>query len=240
MKKQESSNAQAKKTPAAKKKSVKSGARKITDATRKKLVKQTLEALREEYPNPSTALVYGDPFQLLVAVILSAQCTDKRVNMVTPTLFKLFPTVKAFADAPIQELEEAIKTCGFYRSKARNISNAAKKIVAEHAGIVPDDFDKLLALPGVGRKTANCVMGNAFQIASGFVVDTHVMRLSRKIGLSDEKTPEKVEADLNRLVPRDEWIDASHRLIYLGRQYCIARRPLCQKCPLESFCLKRP
>ena len=213
--------------------------RRTTVAARKQLVALTLDALKKQYPNPACALEYNNPFELLVAVILSAQCTDKRVNMTTPDLFKKFPDVDAFAKAHVEEIEEAIKKCGFYHSKAVNISRAAKKLVEEYGGAVPDDFEILIALPGVGRKTANCVLGNAFRIASGFVVDTHVLRLSRKIGLSDETSPEKVEADLNRLIPQEEWIDASHRLIYLGRQFCSARRPLCDECPLNSFCLKR-
>lgn len=213
--------------------------RPITPTARKKLVKKTLEALAQAYPQPQCALDYQNPFQLLVAVILSAQCTDKRVNMVTPSLFERFPTAQALADADVEEIEALIKSCGFYHNKALNISKAAKAIVEKHCGDVPNNFDALVALPGVGRKTANCVLGNAFQVASGFVVDTHVLRISRKIGLTDETTPEKVERDLNALIPKQEWIDASHRLIYLGREHCVARRPKCAACPLESFCLKR-
>ncbi len=212
---------------------------KLTLQRRKRLLKKTLDALAIAYPNPKCALEYADPFQLLVATILSAQCTDKRVNMVTPELFKKFPTPKHFADAPIEEVEDAIKTCGFYHAKAANIVKAAKKLVEDYDGIVPNSFEALVKLPGVGRKTANCVLGNAFGVASGFVVDTHVLRLSRKIGLSDATTPEKVEEDLNRLTPQEEWINLSHRLIYLGRQYCVARRPQCDACPLATFCLKR-
>lgn len=214
-------------------------ARPLTTAARKKLVKKTLEALAQAYPYPRCALEYKDPFQLLVAVILSAQCTDKRVNMVTPGLFERFPTAQAFADADVEEIEELIKSCGFYHSKALNISKTSKALVEKHNGEVPNTFEALVELPGVGRKTANCVLGNAFRVASGFVVDTHVLRISRKIGLSDATTPEKVESDLNALFPKKEWIDASHRLIYLGREYCVARRPKCNGCPLESFCLKR-
>lgn len=200
----------------------------------------TIETLKKTYPNPSCALLYDSPFQLLVATILSAQCTDKRVNQVTPGLFKLFPDAKAFAKATLEEIEEAIKTCGFYRAKANNISKASKILVEKYDGEVPKSFEKLVELPGVGRKTANCVMGNAFGVASGFVVDTHVLRLSRKIGLSEETTPEKVEVDLMKLFSSDEWIDASHLLIYLGREFCVARRPKCDVCPLTKFCLKRP
>ena len=207
---------------------------------RKKLVKKTQDALKKTYPNPACALAHRSPFELLVATILSAQCTDKRVNEVTPELFRRFPDARAFAEAPLEEIEFAIKSCGFYRNKALNISKASQKLVELYDGEVPADFEKLVDLPGVGRKTANCVLGNAFGIASGFVVDTHVLRLSRKIGLSDETTPEKVEADLVALYPKKEWIDASHRLIFLGREYCVARRPKCDVCPLTKFCLKRP
>ncbi len=221
------------------KKSERTSEVKLTLQKRKSLLKKTIDALERAYPSPKCALEHADPFQLLVATILSAQCTDKRVNMVTPALFKKYPTPTHFANAPIEEVEDAIKTCGFYHSKAANIVKASKKLVEDYDGVVPDSFDALVKLPGVGRKTANCVLGNAFGIASGFVVDTHVLRLSRKIGLSDETTPEKVEEDLNRITPREEWIDLSHRLIYLGRQYCVARRPQCDACPLTAFCLKR-
>jgi len=207
---------------------------------RKKLVKKTQDALKKAYPSPACALVHHTPFELLVATILSAQCTDKRVNQVTPELFRRFPDAFAFAKAPLEEIEQAIQSCGFYHNKALNLSKASKKLVELYDGEVPSDFEKLVELPGVGRKTANCVLGNAFGIASGFVVDTHVLRLSRKIGLSDETTPEKVEVDLMKFYPKKEWIDASHRLIFLGREYCVARRPKCDACPLTKFCLKRP
>jgi len=207
---------------------------------RKKLARKTRDALKKAYPTPACALIHRSPFELLVATILSAQCTDKRVNEVTPELFRRFPDAFAFAQAPLEEIEFAIKSCGFYHNKAFNISRASKKLVDLYNGEVPDDFNKLVELPGVGRKTANCVLGNAFGIASGFVVDTHVLRLSRKTGLSDATTPEKVETDLMALFPKKEWIDASHRLIFLGREYCVARRPKCDVCPLTKFCLKRP
>ena len=212
---------------------------KTTLSARKRLVALAIEALKKEYPAPKCALEYETPFELLVAVVLSAQCTDKRVNMVLPGLFRRFPDVKAFAEAPVEEIEQAIQTCGLYRSKAANLSKTAKALVEKYEGIVPSTFEELITLPGVGRKTANCVLGVAFGVASGFVVDAHVLRLSQRIGFSDETTPEKVEDDLNRLTPRDEWIDLSHRLIYLGRQYCVARSPKCETCPLASFCLKR-
>ena len=212
----------------------------LSPTERRRLADRVFATLTERYPNPSCALDHRSPFQLLVATILSAQCTDKRVNAVTPALFERFPTAQAFADAPVEAIEELIKSCGFYRAKAANISQASRAIVERFNGEVPATLEELVRLPGVGRKTANVVLGNAFGIASGFVVDTHVLRLSRKIGLSDEETPEKVERDLNELVPQSDWVDGSHRLIYLGREYCIARRPQCDACPLGAFCLKRP
>ena len=212
----------------------------LSPTERRRLADRVFATLTERYPNPSCALDHRSPFQLLVATILSAQCTDKRVNAVTPALFERFPTAEAFADAPVEAIEELIKSCGFYRAKAANISQASRAIVERFGGEVPATLEELVQLPGVGRKTANVVLGNAFGIASGFVVDTHVLRLSRKIGLSDAETPEKVERDLNELVPQSDWVDGSHRLIYLGREYCIARRPQCDACPLGAFCLKRP
>lgn len=212
----------------------------LSPTERRRLADRVFATLTERYPNPSCALDHRSPFQLLVATILSAQCTDKRVNAVTPALFERFPTPEAFADAPVEAIEELIKSCGFYRAKAANIAQASRAIVERFNGSVPATLEELVRLPGVGRKTANVVLGNAFGIASGFVVDTHVLRLSRKIGLSDAETPEKVERDLNELVPQSDWVDGSHRLIYLGREYCIARRPQCDACPLGAFCLKRP
>lgn len=207
---------------------------------RKQLAKNVAEALKKRYPNPSCALVHWSPFQLLVATILSAQCTDKRVNAITPALFERFPTPSAFAQAPVEAIEEAIHSCGFFRTKAANIAKTSRILIEKYGGDVPNDFDALVALPGVGRKTANVVLGNAFGVASGFVVDTHVLRLSRKIGLSDETTPENVERDLNELFPEEDWVAESHRLVYLGRECCVARRPKCDVCPLDAFCRKRP
>lgn len=212
----------------------------LSPTERRRLADRVFATLAERYPNPSCALDHMSPFQLLVATILSAQCTDKRVNATTPALFERFPTPEAFAEAPVEAIEELIKSCGFYRAKAANIAQASRAIVERFNGSVPATLEELVQLPGVGRKTANVVLGNAFGIASGFVVDTHVLRLSRKIGLSDAETPEKVERDLNELVPQSDWVDGSHRLIYLGREYCIARRPQCDACPLGAFCLKRP
>ncbi|MCF0233376.1 MAG: endonuclease III, partial [Thermoguttaceae bacterium] len=204
---------------------------------RKRLARDVSKALTARYPEPRCALNHASPFELLVATILSAQCTDKRVNEVTPALFARFPSPEAFAEAPAVEIEAAIHSCGFFRAKAANISKMSKILVAEFGGEIPRDLESLVKLPGVGRKTANVVLGNAFGIASGFVVDTHVLRLSRKIGLSDETTPEAVERDLNALFPREEWIDASHRLVFLGREFCIARRPKCDECPIAAVCM---
>lgn len=208
-------------------------------AERIELARRVSAALKERYPDPSCALDYMTPFQLLVATILSAQCTDKRVNATTPALFERFPTARDFANAPVEEIETLIQSCGFFRTKAANISKTSKILVEKYDGDVPVDFDALVALPGVGRKTANVVLGNAFKISSGFVVDTHVARLSRKIGLSDATTPEKIERDLNELFPPEDWIDASHQLIFLGREFCVARRPKCENCPLTGICRKR-
>ena len=192
--------------------------------------------LIEEYPGADCALVHGDPFELLVATILSAQCTDKRVNMVTPALFGRFPTAAAMAAADQAELEELIRTTGFFRNKARSLKSLGQALVADHEGQVPSTMAQLHALPGVGRKTANVVLGNAFGIDEGVVVDTHVQRLSGLLGLTDQKTPEKIELDLIDLVPRDHWTLWSHLLILHGRNVCKARRPLCDQCVLLDLC----
>lgn len=206
---------------------------------RQELANAVAKKLATIYPMPSCALIYHSPFQLLVATILSAQCTDKRVNEVTPVLFERLSQPRDFANASLETIENLIRTCGFFHSKALHIKEASQMIVDSFDGKVPQTMEELVSLPGVGRKTANCVLGNAFGIAEGFVVDTHVIRLSRKIGLSEEKTPEKIEKDLIKLFPEEERVDVSHRLILLGRQYCIARRPKCGDCPLAETCLKR-
>jgi endonuclease-3 len=195
-----------------------------------------LARLQEEYPDARCALVHESPFQLLVATILSAQCTDKRVNMVTPALFERFPTPAAMGEAPIEELEELIRTTGFFRNKARSLSGLGQALVADHDGEVPSSMQELTALPGVGRKTANVVLGNAFGIDEGVVVDTHVQRISRLLGLTAEKTPEKIERDLMELVPSTDWTLWSHLLILHGRSVCKARRPTCGSCVLIDLC----
>lgn len=195
-----------------------------------------LARLRAAYPNAECALHHANPWQLLVATILSAQCTDARVNMVTPSLFKKFSTPAAFAAASLPAIEEEIRSTGFYHNKAKSISGAAKKLIADFGGKVPETMPALLALPGVARKTANVVLGVAFQKAEGVVVDTHVLRLSNRLGLTQAQDPKRVEEDLMRVIPRDRWIAFSHEMIHHGRQICVARKPRCVDCPLESLC----
>jgi endonuclease-3 len=174
--------------------------------------------------------------QLLVATILSAQCTDERVNLVTEELFARYPTAEDLAAVPLRTLERLIRSTGFFRNKARNIKACCRRIVDEHGGDVPRDLDVLTRLPGVGRKTANVVLGTAFGIASGVVVDTHVARISRRLGLTAHADPVRIEEDLQRRLPPQEWIDYSHRVIHHGRRVCKARRPLCQECRLQRLC----
>jgi endonuclease III len=188
------------------------------------------------FPDAECALTHSNAFQLLVATILSAQCTDQRVNKVTPSLFKKYPGPRDFARLDQEVLEEDIRSTGFFRNKAKNIIGAAKKVVGNFKGKVPKTMDELLTLPGVARKTANVVLGSAFGIATGVVVDTHVFRIAHRLKLSSGKTPEKVEQDLIELVPKDRWITFGHQVIWFGRKTCQARKPLCIECPLESLC----
>jgi endonuclease-3 len=199
-------------------------------------VREIVERLRERYPVARTALKFRTPLELLVATILSAQCTDERVNQVTAELFRRYRTAEEYASAPLRELERLIRPTGYYRNKARAIKAACQKLVADFGGEVPATMEALLTLPGVARKTANVVLQNAFGIASGIVVDTHVLRVAQRLGLTREKDRDKVERDLMALVPREEWIAFSHRLIAHGRETCRARRPLCGQCSLESLC----
>ncbi len=194
--------------------------------------------LERLYPDAHCALIHKGPFQLLIATILSAQCTDERVNMVTPGLFKKFKTPKAFVAATQDEIEQIIRSTGFYRNKAKSIKGASQKIVDEHNGKVPDTMEQLLELPGVARKTANVVLGNAFGKNEGVVVDTHVGRLSVRLGLTKHTDPKKVEQDLIALFPRDTWTMLSHLLIFHGRQVCNARKPKCDGCTLADICPK--
>ncbi len=191
--------------------------------------------LRAAYPDARCALDHGDPFQLVVATILSAQCTDARVNLTTPALFARFPDAASLAVAPLAELETLIKSTGFYHNKARNLIGLGQALMARHGGRVPSDLATLITLPGVGQKTANVVLSNAFGVAA-LPVDTHIFRVARRLGLSKATTPEKVEADLCRLFPREDWIELHHQLIFHGRRVCDARRPDCAGCPLLDLC----
>jgi endonuclease-3 len=195
--------------------------------------------LGEEYPDAECELDFRDPWELLVATVLSAQCTDERVNQVTPTLFGRWPTVGDLATAKQEDVESVIRSTGFFRHKAASLRRAARVVVAEHGGRVPQDLDALVALPGVGRKTAKVVLGEAFGIAAGVAVDTHVRRLARRIGLTTRDDPEKIAADLERLIHRDEWVGFSMRMILHGRRVCVARKPRCEGCVLEPVCRKR-
>ena len=199
-------------------------------------IEELLRRLASAYPSAECALQHRNAWELLVATILSAQCTDARVNMVTPQLFRRFPTPQAFAEASLPAIEEEIRSTGFYHNKAKSISGAAKAIVSEHGGRVPQTMAELLPLPGVARKTANVVLGVAFGKAEGVVVDTHVLRLSHRLGLTRAEDPKKVEEDLMRILPRDRWIAFSHEMIHHGRQICVARKPRCVDCPLETLC----
>ncbi len=195
-----------------------------------------LAALKKAYPEANCALEHKNPLQLLVATILSAQCTDVRVNMVTPALFKKYRTAKDFAEASPAELEKIIHSTGFYRNKAKSIRGMGKLLVEKYGGVVPKTMDELLELPGVARKTANVVLGTAHGIAEGIVVDTHVMRLSNRLGLTQQTTPEKIEKDLVKIVPQEDWIWFSHALITHGRRVCTARNPNCPNCPVLKEC----
>ncbi len=197
---------------------------------------EILSRLRKEYPDSRCSLDFESPLQLLVATVLAAQCTDERVNLATPALFRRCPTARHYAEIPIEELEELVRTTGFYRNKARSLQNLGRTLVAEHGGKVPETMDELKALPGVGRKTANVVLGNAFGRNEGVVVDTHVQRLSGRLGLTAETGPEKIERDLIPLIPREDWTLWSHLLIDHGRKVCKARKPECPACVVADLC----
>jgi len=202
-------------------------------------VRAILEKLDETYPAATCELLHKNPFQLLVSTILSAQCTDERVNQVTRTLFQKYPTPEAFAYANPRELERDIRPTGFFRNKTKSIMGASKKIVEQFGGKVPHTMEELLTLPGVARKTANVVLGTAFGIASGVVVDTHVLRLSRRLDLSRQKDPKKIEQNLMQVIPQDRWILFSHQLIWHGRRVCAARQPRCLECNLKGICYSK-
>lgn len=199
-------------------------------------VKEIIKILNKKYPAPKCALDHESPWQLLVSTILSAQCTDKRVNMITPALFKRYQNIEDFAKADIKELETYIHSAGFYHNKAKNIIACASALLSLYNGILPQTLDELTKLPGVGRKTGSVLLGTAFGKAEGIVVDTHVSRLSQKIGLTKEKDPEKIEKDLMKIVEKKYWIDFSHWLILHGRETCIARRPKCGECIIREKC----
>jgi endonuclease-3 len=194
--------------------------------------------LKADYPEATCALENESPFELLVATILSAQCTDERVNKVTPELFRRWPTAAEMAQAPIKALQTVIQSTGFFRNKAKNIKAASRALMEQHHGEMPRDLEQLVALPGVGRKTANVVLGTAFGLATGVVVDTHVTRLSRRLGLTQHTDPAKIEQDLMQAVPKSEWVNFAHRLIHHGRQICTARKPKCPQCSMNKFCPK--
>jgi endonuclease-3 len=194
--------------------------------------------LRRQYPDAKCELDSQTPLQLLVATILSAQCTDERVNKVTKTLFHKYPDAAAYAKAPLKELEHAIQSTGFYHNKAKSIQSCCQALLERYNGQVPQDIAKMIELPGIGRKTANVILGTAFGVPSGIVVDTHVTRVSRRLGLTEEKNPEKIEQDLTAEFPRNQWIAISNRLVHLGRYICVARKPKCEVCPLAKICPK--
>jgi len=202
----------------------------------KSRTRKVISRLRKIFPNPRIALEHRDPLQLLVATILSAQCTDERVNQVTPGLFRKYRSASDYAEANVVEFEQEIRSTGFFRAKAKSIINCCKELVERHGGKVPERMDELVELPGIGRKTANCVLGGAYGIASGVVVDTHVKRLSQRLGLSREDDPEKIEQDLMEIVPKKHWIDFGNMLIWHGRRTCQARKPNCPECVINELC----
>ncbi len=192
--------------------------------------------LARQYPEAACSLDFRTPLELLVATILSAQCTDERVNQVTKGLFAKYRSAADYARVPLEELERDIQSTGFFRNKAKSIQGCCRILAGQHQGRVPQDMETLVEMPGIGRKTANAVLGTAYGIASGIAVDTHVARVSRRLGLSRQKDPEKIERDLMALVPQDQWIALSHRMIQHGRRVCAARRPKCEACPLNRVC----
>jgi endonuclease-3 len=207
-------------------------------ADSKSIAPLVAKLLEKHYPDAKCSLNFTTPLELLVATILSAQCTDQRVNLVTKELFRKYKNAAAYSKAPSKELESAIQSTGFFRNKSKSIQGCCKTLLERHKGEIPREMAALIELPGVGRKTANVVLGTAFGIASGVVVDTHVTRISRRLGLTQEKDAEKIEKDLMAQFPKKKWIDLSHRLIQHGRKICIARKPKCKECPLAEICPK--
>ena len=202
----------------------------------KERIPDIIKIFRKHYPATCTALHFETPLQILVATILSAQCTDERVNMITPSLFKKYPTAQEFAKARQEELELEIRSTGFFRNKAKNIIGAAQMICADFGGKVPDTMEYLIRLPGVARKTANIVLSSGYKKAEGIAVDTHVKRLSERLGLSTQTDPEKIEKDLMAIVPKKDWLDFNYLLVNHGRAICIARKPKCPGCPVQKLC----
>lgn len=207
--------------------------------TKKQLTLKSVEALKEAYPEAICSLVYSDPLQLLIATRLSAQCTDARVNLVTPELFSKYKTLDDLANAEVEDVEKIIRSCGFYHDKARDIVGIAKKIKSDFNGEVPSTIEELTSLPGVGRKTANLIMGDVFHAPSSVVTDTHLIRISNRIGLVDTKDPKKVEFELRKLLPPNESNDFCHRTVLHGRAVCTARKARCDICTLKDFCKKK-
>lgn len=207
-------------------------------AEEKKRAQRVFRKLEKQYPDAQTALNHRNAFELLIATILSAQCTDERVNKTTPELFDAYPTPDRLARSKQEDVEKIIKSCGFYRNKAKSIRAAAQAIVDQHGGEVPATMEQLVALPGVARKTANCVLGNAFDINEGVVVDTHVKRLSFRLGFTEQTNPDKIERDLMARFPRPKWTKLAHLLIFHGRQVCQARKPDCPNCVVNADCPK--
>lgn len=199
-------------------------------------IEEIMAILSEANPSSRTALKHENPLQILVATILSAQCTDEKVNQITPSLFQKYPTPSDFASADKQEFEAEIRPTGFFRNKTKSIINASKKIVENFGGKVPDNMEDLITLPGVARKTANIVLSSAFKKAEGIAVDTHVRRLSQRLGLSKEKDPNKIEKDLMKIVPKKYWLDFNYMLVNHGRKICSARKPLCPQCVIKHLC----
>ncbi|MBQ6153969.1 MAG: endonuclease III [Ruminococcus sp.] len=208
--------------------------------TKKEIAVLAVEALKKEYPDSICSLEYTDPLQLLIATRLSAQCTDARVNMVTPALFKRFPTAKDFAEASYDEVAEYIKTCGLYKTKSKDIVEMCRVLCEKYDGQVPSSLDELIALPGIGRKTANLVMGDVFHMEGAVVVDTHCIRITRRLGLHTETDQKKIEFALRKLLPPDESSDFCHRVVLHGRAVCTARKAYCENCCMNEFCRKKP
>ena len=203
--------------------------------TKKERALEAVRVLRERYPDAICSLQYDKPYELMIATRLSAQCTDARVNLVTPQLFERFPTLESFAEADLAELEEIVKPCGFYKTKAQSIKAAAQRLIEVYGGVLPDTMEELLTLPGIGRKTANLLLGDVYG-KPAVVADTHFIRITGRLGLTKHKEPEKVEADLRKLLPPEESSDFCHRVVLFGRDVCTARKPKCSGCPLADVC----